>query len=156
MTGEKPQDTTAGGFGYVYLVRNPKTGWFKIGSARRPLTRLAQLCREMCASCKLLHTIATNDSLRLEREVQRRFLEQHQGGEWFDLTSADVAIVCSVSTVFYRDSECQPRSKRRDAFDAGAKWATALPICGLTTDIAKHKVTPHPYQSQTEEQSWRT
>jgi hypothetical protein len=130
MTGAKPKDKTGDGFGYVYLIHNPRTGFFKIGSARKPRTRLTTLSREMCTRCVMLHTIATNALLRLERECQRRFLEQHQGGEWFDLTSVDVALICSVSTVFYRDAAEQPRSRLRLAFDAGAKWAAGLPVCG--------------------------
>lgn len=131
MTGTEPVSTDAPQPGYVYLAHNPRTGWYKIGSARRPLTRLAQLRREMRSPrVALLHTIATNHALRLEREVQERFLDQHQGGEWFDLTSADVVTVYSVSTVWYRDGLWMPKNRRRSEFDAGAKWAQQLPICG--------------------------
>lgn len=130
MTGKAPKDTRQVQCGYAYLIRNPVTGLFKIGSARNPLTRLATLSREMCAKCQLLHTIATNVALRLEREVQQRFLADHQGGEWFELDSEQVAVVMSVSSVFYRDAEWRPRSNSRIDFDSGAAWAKRLPVCG--------------------------
>ena len=48
----------------------------------------------------------------------------------FDLTGADIAILQSVSTVFYRDAEWFPASRRRSEFDSGARWAKGLPVCG--------------------------
>lgn len=132
MTGKLPSDKDKPQLGYVYVVHNPRTGWYKVGSARRPHVRLAQLCREMRSDCVMLHTIATNHSLRLERVVQERFLHAHQGGEWFDLTTADLETIQSVSTVWYRDQGLWvPESRRRSEFDSGAKWAKQLPICGV-------------------------
>lgn len=130
MTGREPTDTTTAQPGYVYLVHNPKTGFYKIGSARKPQTRLKQLQTEMRAPCVMLHTIATNNAVRLEREVQLRFLAGHQGGEWFDLTTPDIEALMSVSTAFYRDTEWHPKTVLRSEFDRGAKWAKLLPICG--------------------------
>ncbi len=133
MTGKRPKDSDAPQLGYVYLVFNPRTGLHKIGSARKPNVRLAQLNREMRSECVMLHTIATNHSLRLERVAQERFLHAHQGGEWFDLTGADIEAFQSVSTVFYRDAGIWfPESRRRSEFDAGSRWASALPICGAS------------------------
>jgi hypothetical protein len=130
MTGRKPHTTDAGQFGYVYLIRNPRTGFYKIGSARRPTTRLATLSREMATKCELVHTIATNESLRLEREIQGRVIASMIGGEWYELDDVQLAAIMGVSTVFYRDSEAQPRSRLRSDFDAGAPWAKRLPVCG--------------------------
>ena len=131
MTGTEPKVIDETQVGYVYLVHNPRTGFYKVGSARRPHTRLAQLCREMRAKCSILHTIATNHMLRLERETQERFLDQHQGGEWFDLTAFDVTVIQAVSTVWYKGGDLWvPGNRRRVEFDIGAKWAEALPICG--------------------------
>lgn len=129
MTGREPTDTTTAQPGYVYLVKNEKTGFFKIGSARKPNVRLKQLETEMRATCVMLHTIATNQAIRLERAIQERFIGGHRGGEWFDLCACDVEAIMSVSTVFYLDAEWQPKSKSRSEFDAGAKWAKGLPIC---------------------------
>lgn len=131
MTGRIPKDKSRLECGYVYLVRNPVTGFFKIGSARRPDTRLRAISTEMCARCALLHTIASNAMVRLEREVQARFLADHVGGEWFELDESQVAIVQSVSSVFYRDGALwRPRVNSRIDFDSGAPWAKRLPICG--------------------------
>jgi hypothetical protein len=131
VTGRAPKDIFGAECGYVYLAYNPASGLHKIGAARRPLTRLTQLCREMCARVALLHTIATNAVTRLEREVQARFLASHTGGEWFLLDHAQVAVIQSVSSVFYNDAgQWRPRSNSRIDFDAGAAWAKRLPICG--------------------------
>ncbi len=130
MTGEQPADKTAGQFGYVYVARCARTGLVKIGSARKPLTRMKALSKEMCSAVVMLHTIATNAALRLEREAQRRFLDSHKGGEWFELSGEEVALLCAVSTVFYKDVPFTLRDKRRAAFDSGAKWAAGLPVCG--------------------------
>ena len=132
MTGRRPHQHDKGQFGYAYLLRNPRTGFYKIGSARRPTSRLAALSREMCAKLELLHTIASNAMARLEKEIQGRFLASMVGGEWFDLDESQVALVMSVSAVFYRDCEWQPRSTLRCDFDEGAAWAKKLPICGVT------------------------
>lgn len=130
MTGKQPTDPISLHLGYAYLVHCPKTGFFKIGSARRPHVRLKQISREMRSPCALLHTIATNHSLRLEREIQGRFIGGLRASEWFDLDSVEVATICSVSTVFYRDVPV-PRERLRAEFDAGAKWVHLLPICGV-------------------------
>ncbi|HEY1191315.1 MAG TPA: GIY-YIG nuclease family protein [Gemmata sp.] len=128
MTGKLPSNLRELHLGYAYLVLCPKTGFYKIGSARRPDTRVKQLCREMRTPCTLLHTIATNAALRLEREIQGRFIGGLRGGEWFDLCACDVEVICSVSTVFYRDVVA-PKNRLRSEFDRGAKWAEGLPIC---------------------------
>lgn len=130
MTGKAPKNTARGQFGYAYLILNPRTGLFKIGSARRPDTRLATIRREMQANCLLLHTIATNAALRLEREIQSRFIDSHTGGEWFELDAEQVAVVQCVASVFYFDAEWQPRSLRRIDFDTSAVWKRKLPVCG--------------------------
>lgn len=135
MTGKRPK-SNAPQLGYAYVVFNPRTGLYKLGSARKPNVRVAQLSREMRSECRLLHTVATNAALRLEREVQERFLHAHQGGEWFDLTTADLEALQSVSTVFYRDAEWMPESRRRSEFDSGSRWARSLPICGQTEGAA--------------------
>ena len=129
MTGKRPK-SNAPQIGYVYVAFNPKTGFYKIGSARRPHVRLAQLSAEMRSECVMLHTIATNHALRLEREVQARFLTAHLGGEWFDLCACEVEVIQSVSTVFFLDAEWQPKDTLRSEFDKGSRWAKNLPICG--------------------------
>ena len=129
MTGAPPVDESSTLVGYVYLIHNAKTGFYKLGSARRPHVRVKQLCREMRAPCVLLHTIATNHSLRLERETQARFIGGHLGGEWFDLAAVDVEIIQCVSTVWYREAEWFPKVRERVLFDRGSKWAASLPIC---------------------------
>ena len=129
MTGRQPKDMKRTQLGYAYVVKNPRTGYYKLGSARNPATRLATLCREMQAKCELVHTIATNARERLERTLQARYPACHVGGEWYALDSEQVELLCVVSAVFFRDG-WQPRSRLRADFDAGAKWAKRLPICG--------------------------
>lgn len=133
MTGKRPKDTEQAHLGFAYLVWNPRSGFYKLGSARRPLVRLAQLSREMCTKCVLVHTIATNNALRLEREIQKRFLDNHIGGEWFELSEAELAAIQSVSTVWYKGESWVPRERGREWFDTGAK---KLPICGQTSEVA--------------------
>lgn len=128
MTGKEPSRPRELHLGYAYLVFCAKTGFYKIGSARRPDSRTKQLSREMRTPCTLLHTIATNAALRLEREIQGRFIGGLRGGEWFDLCACEVEIIQSVSTVFYRDVTA-PKDRLRSSFDAGAKWVSLLPVC---------------------------
>jgi hypothetical protein len=131
MTGKQPKDTQSVQHGYLHVARCQRTGYYKIGSARRPDTRARQLTREMSSPVVLLHTIATNQSLRLEREAQARVMDSHIGGEWFVLDEVQLAVLCSVSSVWYRDEgQWVPRSRSRIDFDSGAAWARRLPVCG--------------------------
>lgn len=138
MTGKAPNKTARDQCGYLYIAKCARTGFYKIGSARRPDTRASQLTREMSSVVTLIHTVATNDSLRLERFAQALVMDAHIGGEWFDLDTVQLAILCSVASVFYR-GQWMPRSRSRIDFDAGAVWARRLPVCGSSCPDVSHK-----------------
>ena len=53
MTGKAPRDTSRVECGYAYVIRNPRTGLYKLGCARQPFTRLRSLSRELCIRLEL-------------------------------------------------------------------------------------------------------
>lgn len=134
MTGREPLDIDRTQLGYAYILLNPRTGFYKLGSARNPMARLKSLCRELHANCELIHTIATNNRERLERVIQAKYPACMVGGEWYDLSAEQVASLQVVSAVWWREG-WQPRSRLRADFDAGAAWARKLPVCGCVAAI---------------------
>lgn len=89
--------------GCVYLVLNTATGLIKIGHAGIPEIRATQISAKVGAKCVLVHSIDTNQQMRLERVIQRRFLVHHVGYEWFQLNPDQVAELQRLSRVQYRD-----------------------------------------------------
>ncbi len=88
--------------GYVYLAKHHNSGLYKIGrTAKPPKMRMTELSREHRGEVMLLHAIATNNCLRLEREVMRRFLSAHVTKEWFALAAEQIEAIRSVSAVSY-------------------------------------------------------
>jgi hypothetical protein len=75
--------------GFVYLLR-ADNGLYKIGRSEDPEGRLAGL-GVLPLPVVLLHRIASNDMVWLERRLHRLFSEFRVRGEWFALSESQVA-----------------------------------------------------------------
>lgn len=119
--------------GYVYLVFNPRTRLYRIGLSVRPLQRCYVHSWQARAKCVILHTIATNNTHRLERIAHRRFADRRIKGEWFRLSRSQVKVFQAVSQVVYHDNRPLPTGPgERAKYDS---WThdgrRGLPVCGV-------------------------
>jgi hypothetical protein len=78
--------------GYVYLalMKVGREKRFKIGKADVVGRRTRQIAVELPEELELLHAISTDDAYGIEAYWHRRFAAQRRGGEWFELSAADV------------------------------------------------------------------
>lgn len=78
--------------GYVYVIKSP-TGHYKIGRASDPYDRMKVFEVKLPFEVEFEHLIKTKDMYLLESELHVRFESQRVNGEWFLLTSDDVAAI---------------------------------------------------------------
>lgn len=78
--------------GYVYLalMKVGREKRYKIGKADIVGRRTRQIAVELPEDLELVHAISTDDAYGIEGYWHRRFAAQRRGGEWFDLSAADV------------------------------------------------------------------
>jgi hypothetical protein len=74
---------------YVYLIKAGR--FFKIGRTNSLGRREYELSIQLPESPKVIHTIKTDDPAGIEAYWHNRFRERRKNGEWFELTSKDVA-----------------------------------------------------------------
>jgi hypothetical protein len=80
--------------GFVYLVRFHR--FYKIGVSKVPEKRIKCFVNtKLPYEFECLHKIKTQDSFGLESELHRRFHTKRVNGEWFRLSSSDIAWVMS-------------------------------------------------------------
>lgn len=75
--------------GSVYLMKAGR--YFKIGMSNAVGRREYELGIQLPEKPRLVHEIRTDDPPGIEGYWHRRFADRRKGGEWFDLTPADVA-----------------------------------------------------------------
>lgn len=75
-------------FGYVYLMKSGK--FYKIGNSGSPERRQYDVGIKLPEELKIVHKIATDDPLGIEKYWHNRFEEKRKQGEWFDLSGEDV------------------------------------------------------------------
>jgi hypothetical protein len=63
---------------------------YKIGKADIVERRARQIAVQLPEDLELLHAIRTDDAYGIEAYWHKRFAEKRRGGEWFELTAADV------------------------------------------------------------------
>lgn len=77
--------------GYVYVLEGG--GVFKIGRAKDPERRAELLAIQLPYPVSLICAVQTSDYKKLEADLHERFALKRLNGEWFDLTSEDVAYI---------------------------------------------------------------
>jgi len=75
----------------VYLIRESFLGLIKIGVARNLDSRFRDLQNSCPQKLTVVGCVESPDALKLERRLHRRFEKQNYRGEWFDLSTSDVA-----------------------------------------------------------------
>jgi hypothetical protein len=78
--------------GYVYLalMKVGREKRYKIGKADVVGRRTRQIAVQLPEDLELVHAISTDDAYGIEAYWHKRFAEKRRGGEWFELTAADV------------------------------------------------------------------
>jgi len=78
--------------GYVYLalMKVGREKRYKIGKADIVERRARQIAVRLPEDLELMHAISTDDAYGIEAYWHKRFAEKRRGGEWFELTAADV------------------------------------------------------------------
>jgi hypothetical protein len=82
--------------GYIYLVGGNSV--YKIGKSKEIPSRLRSFL-QLPFKTRLIHTIPTSDMVWAENYLHRAFAHCRLNGEWFDLTSTEVAWICDLPSL---------------------------------------------------------
>ncbi len=81
--------------GYVYLMKDTEE-WYKIGMSDDPMRRLKEISRNH-KQIELLHVIPADQMDKAEIILQDKYRNEHIRGDWFDLSSDDIAYIRSIT-----------------------------------------------------------
>jgi hypothetical protein len=90
LSAPSEPDSGAVSYGFVYLARGHR-GEYKIGRTNLVDRRIAEIGATSSVELTLIHEIKTDDPAGVEAYWHRRFAESRMRGEWFRLSSKDVA-----------------------------------------------------------------
>jgi hypothetical protein len=82
--------------GYIYLVGGNNV--YKIGKSRDVPSRLRTFL-QLPFRTQLIHSIPTDDMVWAEAYLHQTFAHCRMNGEWFDLTSTEVAWICDLESL---------------------------------------------------------
>lgn len=85
--------------GFVYLIKSD-TGFHKIGYAADLEKRLYRIAWDAPFEVKLINSIYTEDAPELESNLHQMFRYKRVAGEWFALSSKDLAYIESVKLIY--------------------------------------------------------
>lgn len=77
--------------GYVYLIKS--NNYFKIGKTKNIKQRISSLQTSSATHIELIHTIKTSNYHKIEKELHKKFENQHIKGEWFNLSEEDIEYI---------------------------------------------------------------
>lgn len=100
------QIVEAENYGCVYLVKHPHD-LYKIGIARNPAIRLAELQVGSPYLLELVGSMLTNEVVSWEQDLHARYKEQRVRGEWFKLSDSDVFKLLKLFA--HQDALCKER-----------------------------------------------
>jgi hypothetical protein len=76
-------------FGFVYLLKSGR--YYKIGRSNAVGRRERELKIQLPEQVRVIHSIKTDDPAGIEHYWHRRFEDRRKQGEWFELSSQDIA-----------------------------------------------------------------
>jgi hypothetical protein len=85
--------------GYVYLFAGPDS--YKIGMSVDPARRLIEVSRQVGADLEIIHQVPSNDALRSEVLLHRKYAHARLRGEWFSLTKDEVEEFRQLTTLIH-------------------------------------------------------
>jgi hypothetical protein len=131
--------------GYVYVLRHPTAGLFKIGRSAGVARRADDVSKAAGGLCEVVHLIATDDPARLEAELHRTHAAVRSAGEWFRLGADALAALRATERVTY-GTLAAPRRVRRGVYRISLPAAVAERLertaatLGITGDALARKV----------------
>jgi hypothetical protein len=88
--------------GYVYLLKSHEENpCFKIGRSKKLDERMGNLRTKLPFETTLIHAIKTNDSVRAEAQLHKRYDAKRINGEWFKLSDEDVKAICAIPEMMF-------------------------------------------------------
>jgi hypothetical protein len=133
--------------GFVYLLRHPTAGLYKIGRAADYRQRADLFGRVAGGLCEVVHLIETDDAPRLEAELHKTHRTTRGCGEWFRLSAETLAAVKASERVTYATPQ-SPRTPDasgpvvtfRPAARVAARLATAAAAIGVPADALARRI----------------
>jgi hypothetical protein len=89
--GKKPKSKSSNIYTKIYLIKDDKTGFHKIGRSANPRARERTLQAEV-PSYKLIWQSDFVD-IELEKTIHNKFASKRIRGEWFNLTKDDIKYI---------------------------------------------------------------